>query len=170
MNAVLDSLVIYTLENGSLTSAATVASMICWVAMPQSLCICKYICDVLIAKLDKIFLAIHVAIAKRKSHMFTLREFCMTVHAVYATLCWRPFSPATSSERVENQIIQSCFPAIASVIALFLRRTRWRVCLLVWDLLTNEPILASPVTWSCRKTEHKEFYCCEFMIYIDVIR
>jgi len=48
MNAILDSLVIYTLENGSLTSAATVASMICWVAMPQ----------------NKIFLAIHVAIAK----------------------------------------------------------------------------------------------------------
>ncbi|KIM77150.1 hypothetical protein PILCRDRAFT_825708 [Piloderma croceum F 1598] len=48
MNEILDSLVIYTLENGSLTSAATVASMICWVAMPQ----------------NKIFLAIHVAIAK----------------------------------------------------------------------------------------------------------
>lgn len=34
MNSVIDSMILYTFENGLLTSAATVLSMICWVTMP----------------------------------------------------------------------------------------------------------------------------------------
>jgi len=48
MNQILDSLVIYTFENGSLTSAATVVSMICWLLMPH----------------NRIFLGIHFVISK----------------------------------------------------------------------------------------------------------
>jgi len=48
MNQILDSLVIYTFENGSLTSAATVISMMCWLLMPH----------------NRIFLGIHFAIGK----------------------------------------------------------------------------------------------------------
>jgi len=48
MNQILDSLVIYTFENGSLTSAATVISMVCWLLMPH----------------NRIFLGIHFVIGK----------------------------------------------------------------------------------------------------------
>jgi hypothetical protein len=48
MNQILDSLVIYTFENGSLTSAATVISMMCWLLMPH----------------NRIFLGIHFGIGK----------------------------------------------------------------------------------------------------------
>jgi predicted DNA-binding protein (UPF0278 family) len=71
MNELLDSLVIYTLENGSLTSAATVASMICWVTMPQSVYARLRIFQSADECPDKIFLAIHVAIAKREFNLFS---------------------------------------------------------------------------------------------------
>jgi len=45
---VIDSLVLYTFENGSLTCAATVLSMICWLTMPH----------------NRIFLALHFMIGK----------------------------------------------------------------------------------------------------------
>jgi len=45
---IIDSLVLYTLENGSLTCAATVLSMICWLTMPH----------------NRLFLALHFMIAK----------------------------------------------------------------------------------------------------------
>ncbi|KAJ8696824.1 hypothetical protein PTI98_006657 [Pleurotus ostreatus] len=37
MNHVIDSLMLYAFENGSLTCAATVMSMICWLTMPSNL-------------------------------------------------------------------------------------------------------------------------------------
>ncbi|KAH7909060.1 hypothetical protein BJ138DRAFT_1181297 [Hygrophoropsis aurantiaca] len=37
MDRVVNSVILYTLENGSLTSAATIVSMICWLAMPNNL-------------------------------------------------------------------------------------------------------------------------------------
>jgi hypothetical protein len=78
MNEVLDSLVVYTLENGSLTSAATVASMICWVTMPNSLCLSfSDIRDVLIVFQDKIFLAIHVVIGKRELYFVNITNCCI---------------------------------------------------------------------------------------------
>jgi hypothetical protein len=96
MNEVLDSLVVYTLENGSLTSAATVASMICWVTMPNSLCLSfSDIRDVLIVSQDKIFLAIHVVIGKRELYLLILpsavSEVCGAVYAnsLLATLLAR---------------------------------------------------------------------------------
>jgi len=36
MNSVIDSMILYTFENGLLTCAATVLSMICWVTMPSN--------------------------------------------------------------------------------------------------------------------------------------
>ncbi|KAL1669643.1 hypothetical protein GGF50DRAFT_94955 [Schizophyllum commune] len=49
LNAVIDSLILYAFENGSLTCIATVVSMICWVAMNDNF----------------IFLGLHFAIGKR---------------------------------------------------------------------------------------------------------
>ncbi|KAJ8580165.1 hypothetical protein M405DRAFT_886223 [Rhizopogon salebrosus TDB-379] len=37
MDYVINSVILYTLENNSLTSAATVISMVCWLAMPNNL-------------------------------------------------------------------------------------------------------------------------------------
>ncbi|TFK33585.1 hypothetical protein BDQ12DRAFT_406751 [Crucibulum laeve] len=37
LNDILDSLILYAFENGSLTCAATVISLICWLAMPENL-------------------------------------------------------------------------------------------------------------------------------------
>ncbi|KAH7920362.1 hypothetical protein BV22DRAFT_1198954 [Leucogyrophana mollusca] len=37
MDRVVNSVILYTLENGSLTSAATIISMICWLVMPNNL-------------------------------------------------------------------------------------------------------------------------------------
>jgi len=48
MDNVIDSLVLYTLETGSLTGAGTVLSMICWLTMPY----------------NRLFLALHFIIAK----------------------------------------------------------------------------------------------------------
>jgi len=48
MNDLIDSLVIYTFENGSLTCAGTVLSMICWLTMSY----------------NRLFLALHFVIAK----------------------------------------------------------------------------------------------------------
>jgi len=45
---IIDSLVLYTLENGSFTCAGTVLSMICWLTMPH----------------NRLFLALHFMIAK----------------------------------------------------------------------------------------------------------
>jgi len=45
---IIDSLVLYTLENGSFTCAGTVLSMICWLTMPR----------------NRLFLALHFMIAK----------------------------------------------------------------------------------------------------------
>ncbi|KAG7090551.1 hypothetical protein E1B28_009659 [Marasmius oreades] len=47
LDAVISSLILYTLENGALTSAATVTTMICWLVMD-----------------NLIFLAFHIIIAK----------------------------------------------------------------------------------------------------------
>ncbi|KAL1744663.1 hypothetical protein HDZ31DRAFT_38073 [Schizophyllum fasciatum] len=54
LNAVIDSLILYAFENGSLTCIATVVSMICWVAMNDNF----------------IFLGLHFAIGKRESNTF----------------------------------------------------------------------------------------------------
>ncbi|KIM83161.1 hypothetical protein PILCRDRAFT_819939 [Piloderma croceum F 1598] len=48
MDNIIDSLVLYTFENGSLTCVGTILSMICWLTMPHS----------------KIFLGLHFMIAK----------------------------------------------------------------------------------------------------------
>jgi len=48
MDNVIDSLVLYTFENGSLTGAGTVLSMICWLTMPY----------------NRLFLGLHFIIAK----------------------------------------------------------------------------------------------------------
>jgi len=48
MDNLIDSLVLYTFENGSLTCAGTVLSMICWLTMPH----------------NRLFLALHFMIAK----------------------------------------------------------------------------------------------------------
>ncbi|THU82750.1 hypothetical protein K435DRAFT_784503 [Dendrothele bispora CBS 962.96] len=37
LNSVIDSLILYTFETGSITSAATIISMICWIAAPTNL-------------------------------------------------------------------------------------------------------------------------------------
>lgn len=54
LNAVIDSLILYAFENGSLTCIATVVSMICWVAMNDNF----------------IFLALHFAIGKLYANTF----------------------------------------------------------------------------------------------------
>jgi len=48
MNDVIDKLILYTFENGSITAAATIISMICWLASPNNL----------------IFMGIHFVIGK----------------------------------------------------------------------------------------------------------
>ncbi|KAI0249990.1 hypothetical protein BJV78DRAFT_625818 [Lactifluus subvellereus] len=48
MDEVIDSIIVYTINNGSLTTISTIASMICWLAIPHTL----------------IFMALHFAIAK----------------------------------------------------------------------------------------------------------
>jgi hypothetical protein len=118
MNAVLDSLVIYTLENGSLTSAATVASMICWVAMPQSLYF-RLIVNTRCTnnRTDKIFLAIHVAIAKREFQLYIpLVLYLKFIDDKSMQIpCWRPSSRATNFETVGNlahMLFLYCSPAV----------------------------------------------------------
>ncbi|KAI5890757.1 uncharacterized protein SCHCODRAFT_0235791 [Schizophyllum commune H4-8] len=54
LNAVIDSLILYAFENGSLTCIATVVSMICWVAMNDNF----------------IFLGLHFAIGKLYANTF----------------------------------------------------------------------------------------------------
>ncbi|KAL1755694.1 hypothetical protein FB107DRAFT_212988 [Schizophyllum commune] len=56
LNAVIDSLILYAFENGSLTCIATVVSMICWVAMNDNF----------------IFLGLHFAIGKPNTFLATL--------------------------------------------------------------------------------------------------
>jgi len=48
MNDIIDSLVVYTFETGTLTCAGTVLSMVCWLTMPY----------------NRLFLALHFMIAK----------------------------------------------------------------------------------------------------------
>jgi len=47
-NRIIDALTLYTLQNGSITSAAAIASLICWLTMPQ----------------NRIFLGLHFVIGK----------------------------------------------------------------------------------------------------------
>ncbi|KAJ3517523.1 hypothetical protein NLJ89_g465 [Agrocybe chaxingu] len=60
MNHILDKLMLYAFENGSLTCAATVVSLICWLAMPENLIfmglhfvISKFYANSLLATLNK---------------------------------------------------------------------------------------------------------------------
>ncbi|KAF9449705.1 hypothetical protein P691DRAFT_536687 [Macrolepiota fuliginosa MF-IS2] len=52
LNAVIDTLILYAFETGSLTTAGTIVSMICWLAMSNNL----------------IFMGLHFVIAKCESH------------------------------------------------------------------------------------------------------
>ncbi|KAK7051475.1 hypothetical protein VNI00_004449 [Paramarasmius palmivorus] len=54
LNAVIDTLIIYTFETGSITAAATIVSMICWIAMPTNL----------------IFMGLHFVIVKFYANSF----------------------------------------------------------------------------------------------------
>ncbi|KAI0081010.1 hypothetical protein K474DRAFT_1657195 [Panus rudis PR-1116 ss-1] len=54
MDKIIDSITLYTIENGLLTCVTTVISLICWIAMPHNL----------------IFLGLHFAISKLYSNSF----------------------------------------------------------------------------------------------------
>ncbi|TCD66512.1 hypothetical protein EIP91_001288 [Steccherinum ochraceum] len=54
MDAIIDSITLYTVENGLLTSVTTLVSLICWVSMPHNL----------------IFLGLHFAISKLYANAF----------------------------------------------------------------------------------------------------
>ncbi|KAK7686480.1 hypothetical protein QCA50_010076 [Cerrena zonata] len=54
MNTVIDSITLYTIENGLLTCVTTVVSLICWISMPHNL----------------IFLGLHFAISKLYANAF----------------------------------------------------------------------------------------------------
>ncbi|THU95079.1 hypothetical protein K435DRAFT_859938 [Dendrothele bispora CBS 962.96] len=65
LNPVIDSLVIYTLENGLMTSVVTVASLICWVTMD-----------------NLVFLGLHFIVSKLYANS-TLAVFNYRVHLRY---------------------------------------------------------------------------------------
>ncbi|ESK92422.1 hypothetical protein Moror_4553 [Moniliophthora roreri MCA 2997] len=54
LNVVIDTLILYTFETGSITAAATIVSMICWIAMPTNL----------------IFMGLHFVIGKLYANSF----------------------------------------------------------------------------------------------------
>ncbi|KAI5991741.1 hypothetical protein F5J12DRAFT_897432 [Pisolithus orientalis] len=68
MNHIINSLILYTLETGSVTSIVTVASLICWLIMRHNL----------------IFLGMHFAIAKRVFSVFSLVGNLFLPITVYA--------------------------------------------------------------------------------------
>jgi len=89
MDNVIDSLVLYSFENGSLTCAGTVLSMVFWLTMPY----------------NRLFLALHFIIAKlyANSLLATLNmrkklrdsQFKMTPSGDHAPITFSKFSPAS---------------------------------------------------------------------------
>ncbi|KAF5351403.1 hypothetical protein D9757_012633 [Collybiopsis confluens] len=76
MDSVIDSLIIYTLENGSVTAITTVASLVCWVAMD-----------------NLIFLGLHFVIAK------------LYANSVLAMLNYRQFLRRTGESRSRSGLV-----------------------------------------------------------------
>lgn len=100
MNQILDSLVIYTFENGSLTSAATVISMMCWLIMPH----------------NRIFLGIHFGISKRELNILPNRAGCLTILdvEVYANSLLATLITRKQFRRGRASMSQNALPVVFS--------------------------------------------------------
>ncbi|KAF5365150.1 hypothetical protein D9757_011770 [Collybiopsis confluens] len=103
MDSVIDSLIIYTLENGSVTAITTVASLVCWVAMD-----------------NLIFLGLHFVIAKLYANsvlaMLNYRQF------LRRTSESRPRSGLVDMEVIRLRSVSSSTPKIP-VVAVTINRT-----------------------------------------------